>query len=456
MVFSEVKLLSHASLLITVGEKKILTDPWFFGTAFNDGWELFPKPNLEQIESELADVDVVWISHEHPDHLHFPTLKWLMEIFKKEVKIYFQENNNSKVFEAIGRLGYKNFVPMPHMRKIAIAPDLEMACYAHRHLDSAMAIFVNNKFWLLNINDVELNKSDASIILGRFGAPAVLYNQFSVAGFNGIKNSLATDAVNVLEKMVAHHKLLNAGLTVPFASYVRFARMDNIFINDYSNTVFEVKEVFSRNDLNVCVQAVGGGGLRWLKPDAAPVNSHEINAEGEEFYLKHASPETDVHDYPVIPEAVVAGVIESRLREWYRVTNPFIWKLLNLGEISFEVVDWGGQVFKCDFGGRKFFKAPAVVEADIRIASQPLFQSFKLPFGIQTLGVSGRYVFSEKFNDVPGNWKKIRILSSLYNAGIYLSLFSFFSPGTLKWIWSRRSGLMSQVVQQVRRFKNFA
>ena len=83
---TEIKLLSHASILINAKGLKILTDPWFFGTAFNDGWDLSPEPDLLNIEELIADVDLIWISHEHPDHLHFPTLKWVSKIVKKDYK----------------------------------------------------------------------------------------------------------------------------------------------------------------------------------------------------------------------------------------------------------------------------------------------------------------------------------------------------------------------------------
>ena len=33
-----VKLISHASILVEVNGIVIITDPWFFGAAFNDGW----------------------------------------------------------------------------------------------------------------------------------------------------------------------------------------------------------------------------------------------------------------------------------------------------------------------------------------------------------------------------------------------------------------------------------
>ena len=55
----EISLISHASILIKVDDIQILTDPWFFGTAFNDGWELNPTPNLDLIKSRIADVNII-------------------------------------------------------------------------------------------------------------------------------------------------------------------------------------------------------------------------------------------------------------------------------------------------------------------------------------------------------------------------------------------------------------
>ena len=88
---ASVKLLSHASVKITVGQTSILTDPWFFGRVFNNGWGLSPEPSLDDLKKDLADVTQIWISHEHPDHLHFPSLKFLCdEVGLSDIPILFQ------------------------------------------------------------------------------------------------------------------------------------------------------------------------------------------------------------------------------------------------------------------------------------------------------------------------------------------------------------------------------
>tara|TARA_B110000483_G_C18155051_1_gene527088 strand:+ start:222 stop:1589 length:1368 start_codon:yes stop_codon:yes gene_type:complete len=453
MSISKVKLLAHASILIEADGKRILTDPWFFGTAFNDGWELSPKPSLEDIKSDIKDIDIIWISHEHPDHLHFPTLKWIAEFIEKDVEIYFQENNSFKVFGALKKLGYQSFVSMPHLSKIPITSNVKLACYAHRHLDSSLAVFIKDNFWLLDVNDTELNENDIKIIKNEFGKPTVLYNQFSIAGSNGIETSLRSDSVTVLDKMRQHHKSLSAKISVPIASFVRFSRYDNAYMNDYVNTVFDAKNIFQESNLQLVLQKIGGDYLEWEDINEVPLNLLEIDADGQSFFANEIVTEDDTYDYKVIAQKEVKKVIEDRVSDWQKVTNKIVLKFLKLKPVFFRVVDWDNEIWKVDFLKNTFSKACGTNEFDISIASQPLWQAFKTPFGIQTLGVSGRYKLAQEFDCVPKKWKKIRILSSLYNAEIYLSISGLFSRQMFLWLWARRKGMISQILQQLRRFQ---
>ena len=446
-----VKMLSHASILIELDGKKIITDPWYFGTAFNDGWELSYKPDLDEIKAIITDVDIIWISHEHPDHLHFPTLKWISEFAKKDVVIYFQKNNSEKVFGALRKLGFENFHEMQHLKKIPISKDVQIMCYAHRHLDACLGVFVREKFWLLNINDTELNAQDINILSKRFGAPYVLYNQFSIAGFDGIKSHLAADAKEVLEKMVEHHKLLKANLTIPFASFVRFARKDNQFMNEFANTVFDAKEKFIANNKKMLIQSIGGNYLEWQEVDEPAINEGHVDEQGVTYFSRPLDEHHDENVYSVIKKDELKSVIENRVNEWQNVTNKFLFNFRKLGSIKFCITDWDNEVWELNFKTFSFSKS-SEQKFDISIASQPLHQAFKLPFGIQTLGVSGRYRMADEYEKVPSTWKKIRVLSSLYNAEIFLSFKSIFSLGTLRWAWERRNGLTSQILQQLKRF----
>lgn len=346
---SEIKLLSHASLLISVDNKKILTDPWFFGTAFNDGWELSHKPNLDEIQASISEIDIIWISHEHPDHLHFPTLKWIAKFVKNDVEIFFQKNNSVKVFEALKKIGFTKFKTMSHLKKIRVSKNVYLACYAHRHLDSSLAIFVDKKFWLLNINDTELNRADINIIKDKFGSPSVLYNQFSIAGSDGIKLNLANEAKSVLEKMVEHHKLLGANMTVPFASFVRFARKDNQYMNEFVNSVYDVKEKFSQNNIKLIIQAIGGDSIKWTDVTKSASNEMMIDEQGKKYFSTVMDEIEDNHDYYIVEEEELKKTIEERVFEWRRVTSKFVLHILKLKPIRFKITDWNEEVWQVDF-----------------------------------------------------------------------------------------------------------
>lgn len=69
--------LNHACFVIDIaGKLSFATDPWILGSAFCDGWwlsEASPRDAIERLDA----CDFIYISHNHPDHLHAETLQKL-------------------------------------------------------------------------------------------------------------------------------------------------------------------------------------------------------------------------------------------------------------------------------------------------------------------------------------------------------------------------------------------
>ena len=59
-----IQFINHASVKITISGKKILCDPWYEGSIFNEGWDLISYETINYDEL-LKDLDYIWISHEH-------------------------------------------------------------------------------------------------------------------------------------------------------------------------------------------------------------------------------------------------------------------------------------------------------------------------------------------------------------------------------------------------------
>ena len=99
----------------------------------------------------------------------------------------------------------------------------------------------------------------------------------------------------VLKKMVEHHKFLKAELTIPFASFVRFARKDNQHMNEFANTVFDAKEKFKANNTNMVIQAIGGDYLEWHEVDQPAINERKIDEQGMSYFSLPLDENHDKH-----------------------------------------------------------------------------------------------------------------------------------------------------------------
>ena len=55
----KIKLINHSSILITSQNEKvsILSDPWYDGFAFNNGWSLLYKNSHEDISNLLKKIN---------------------------------------------------------------------------------------------------------------------------------------------------------------------------------------------------------------------------------------------------------------------------------------------------------------------------------------------------------------------------------------------------------------
>ena len=49
----QLKYINSASVLISEDDTSIICDPWLVGTSFNDGWAMYPQPNLTKIDYEF-------------------------------------------------------------------------------------------------------------------------------------------------------------------------------------------------------------------------------------------------------------------------------------------------------------------------------------------------------------------------------------------------------------------
>src|SRR5437868_4505900 len=110
--------LNHAAVVIQHGDVRLLSDPWFSGTAFNGGWGLryFNPTALDR----AATCSHLWISHWHSDHLHEGTLVALAER-APDICVLANVSSNFSMSERMRSFGFRNIIPIQERKELRLS-----------------------------------------------------------------------------------------------------------------------------------------------------------------------------------------------------------------------------------------------------------------------------------------------------------------------------------------------
>ena len=438
----KIRLVSHASIIIDTGDTQIWSDPWLDGRAFNDSWALLPPAHFDT--SWLDEINYIWISHEHPDNFHIPTLASLPENFKRTCTILFQRNNSDKMFEALQKLGYQNCRALPHRTEVHLSSETKIYCYQVGQMDSCLAIRCNNEM-ILNINDAELNNKDCRIIARDVGTPNIILNQFSIAGYSGLPDRekyLRNNASNILQNMINNHKQLGAHVTIPFASLIYFCCEDNRYINKYANKPGTVAGHFEEHELKLAV----------LFPGDHISVQEALDHDSSEALTRYARYFDSMNDLPyrcseTIPVESIKSAFVAFAEHIHQKYPKIILKILKPVVVYFEDI---GCYVSFSIYRKSFEERSEAAKPDLILGSQPFLFALRYPFGFQTLGVSARYSMHGDYR----NWRFHRILASLNNAEIYLKPRYLLTWRNLCFFLERLRGGWNQLRYQIERQKS--
>jgi UDP-MurNAc hydroxylase len=436
----KINLVSHASVVLDSNESVIWTDPWLSGKAFNNSWALLPEASFDS--SLLDKINYVWISHEHPDHFHIPTLRSLPASFKERVTVLYQKLNSEKMLAAFKQLGFKNVSLLPHREPLPLSDHTTIYSYYVGVMDSCLAV-KNTDATVLNANDAQIGSPDCELILKDIGKVDTLLTQFSIAFYSGLRDydeRLRRMAQGILQRISANHRDLGVARTIPFASFIYYCSEENRFINQYHNTPRAVYEYFKAR----------GQAMAVLYPGDLFDSSkgHDSSAALERYDQLHAGSERLVYDPPVRVEFSEVSRAFTNLCNGLHERYPSS-MLKMLRTLTVRIPDLGKTVL-LSVGRRSLIETDDSAVADLTVGSQALHFAFANPFGFQTLGISGRLVL----NADSINWRMHHLLFVLNNAEISLRPKYFFTRKTLGFLRERSSGgmnLLSYVGSRMRR-----
>ena len=386
----KITFIGHAGLAIHVADCTILMDPWLSGSIFNNGWDLLVPSILP--ETTLGQVTHVWISHEHPDHFHLPSLRTILKAHPNTLTILFQPTADSRVVNWARREGFEVqtltehcWVPLTESCRVLLG---KVGLY-----DSWLAVEHGDKRFL-NLNDcVFANASQADRVATLVGPVDCLMAQFSYASWMGNPEETAHRATEALARSGRFGDMVNRfrpQSVIPAASFSWFSHGENAYLNDLRVAPGRAAELVRQHG---AVPILLAPGDTWL------INTPHDNSQALDRYEKawdvsarplHRSESVPIDELVKSADQFAARSrkCNNRLLMWilrmppFRVVAPIELHLIDhLVNLRFDPVSGIGRLDR----------SVAAPPGTVSLHSSSLLYVLRNDWGVDTLNVSGRY-----------------------------------------------------------------
>ncbi|MDA7754874.1 MBL fold metallo-hydrolase [Pseudomonadales bacterium] len=159
----ELKILSHACLLVKTETSSVIVDPWLVGSCYWRSWWNFPEPVFD--DAELEGVDAVIISHLHWDHWHGPTLKKYL----RDKPVIVSDDPSLRSEKDLRSIGFSDISKMAHGISTCVG-DIKITFYNFGLFLTDSAIVIETQgVTILNANDAKVAGLPLSHIISRHG-----------------------------------------------------------------------------------------------------------------------------------------------------------------------------------------------------------------------------------------------------------------------------------------------
>lgn len=314
----KLKYINHASILWSNDEEtvNILSDPWYVGNAFLDGWSLMWKTDLENFA--IPPNTYVWISHEHPDHFSPVTLRQLDEKIKDCVFLY-QDTHDKRVVNWLKRFNYK-YEELESGKILELGADVRIMCRSVGTGDSYLIIedsrgtFVNCNDSILLPADVRLLRSDC----GKFQDVSVLTSQFGLAGKVGNSGDTGSREIavkQILSVVERQMKTVRPKYFMPSASMKYFSAVDNKYMNHEQTKLTDVLNLV-KNSSVIPLFLVPGDS--WATSDQIPNPEVLINE-----YESKLNASKNIHPEIISNSNGNKYELESALKNWWSTMKTY-------------------------------------------------------------------------------------------------------------------------------------
>jgi hypothetical protein len=281
----KIQTLGHATLLLSDQNNQplLITDPWITGSVYWRSWWLENYPNEDQLE-QLSQAKYVYITHEHPDHFHPPSIRKL----GKKATYLFPELPDMSMSNFLDQQNHQTQI-LKKNQWLTIGKEISILSVPLWSDDTILLIDTPTAF-IVNLNDSKPNSTiliqihklkqalldKKTIVLSSY-SPASIVNSF-IHNDQRVSLKNKSDYVDYLNRV---NTALGADIFMPFASQAVFLRSDSSWANDYKVTVSELETYW--NNKAKLLPPFSTVDLNTFKTSFVP--KAEYNSKGEKKFL---------------------------------------------------------------------------------------------------------------------------------------------------------------------------
>lgn len=249
--------IGHACMALydDAGKPLLLTDPWLVGSTYWRSWWLQSYPDAAQLE-RLSQSPYAYITHEHMDHFHPPSIRKLGKgptylspaLPQEQISVFLTEQGfNAK---AVAPLTWHQLhadvavlsIPLPN--------------------DDSVLLVQTPKAFIINMNDAkpmgyQIRRIREYIDAHVQGRKVIFLSSYSPASpVNSFRKDSQIvsmrDKKDYVKRVSELSDVLGADYYMPFASQVIFYRTDSVWANAYKVTVNDLLENWSAKKTQLC------------------------------------------------------------------------------------------------------------------------------------------------------------------------------------------------------------
>lgn len=244
--------LNHASFLLRTDSALLLADPWLEGAVHNEAWSLLDRSTSSGAliaELNASGLPVfIWCSRAQPDRLSVSFLRRFRAEFRGIATFLYRQGRDWRLLDELRRNRFA-VAECADGQARTLARDLRLTAFANGESDSWCLVKAGGRT-LLHLGERALAtraacRSAAERLHKAAPRVDVLLTGFADMAWCGNPDSFAqreAAAERGLERLALQAESFRPRLLVPIASFARFSRLDNAWLNHGRRTPLGVLE----------------------------------------------------------------------------------------------------------------------------------------------------------------------------------------------------------------------